>query len=427
MKTIKLPIIIDEADRGLLAQIQREASSCFRWSFNRHLDGKTNNEQTAGLKTLSFEYLNSWMIRSIIVQTGGQCDAHKATGQKQAPCFRRYAFNQFNKNKITKEELKQQRLIPIWICGEASKHGNRMIELSEKEVTFKYTKAKHFVFKLPHLRKNHKNLLNQLADAMKHNKLAVTISLSPSKSSISIIFDETKLQPNNTFKIKNRVLGIDLNPDWIGWSIIDVKDNEEIVVDSGSYELTNLHKKDNNHIKGHRNKINHETIEICHDLKEKFTHYKCENVVVEELDFSPKSLGSKGLNRKCKNQFNHSFFIKKIKMLCPAIEVNPAYSSLIGNLKYEFHDPVNASIEIGRRGVYKFNKGMFHPPVGGIKPQWKQVLTTNSTTSWKTIFDQIKTLNLRYRVQLDQLNNHSCFQFKSTKSKIKQFKHNHHV
>jgi len=43
------------------------------------------------------------------------------------------------------------------------------------------------------------------------------------------------------------------------------------------------------------------------------------------------------------------------------IEVNPVYSSLIGNLSYKVFDPVAASIEINRRGATKYESGNFYP------------------------------------------------------------------
>ena len=42
-------------------------------------------------------------------------------------------------------------------------------------------------------------------------------------------------------------------------------------------------------------------------------------------------------------------------------DVNPCYSSFIGNIQQGFVDATNASIEIGRRGLHKYKNGTFMP------------------------------------------------------------------
>ena len=43
------------------------------------------------------------------------------------------------------------------------------------------------------------------------------------------------------------------------------------------------------------------------------------------------------------------------------VEVNACYSSFIGNIQHDFTDPINAAVEIGRRGLFKYKKNMFYP------------------------------------------------------------------
>ena len=64
------------------------------------------------------------------------------------------------------------------------------------------------------------------------------------------------------------------------------------------------------------------------------------------------------------------------------IEVNPAYSSFIGNILYGSNstpDMIASSIEIGRRGYKKFQKGWFYLEfnVDDLNEQWKQTLNRN--------------------------------------------------
>ena len=49
----------------------------------------------------------------------------------------------------------------------------------------------------------------------------------------------------NLDKIQNRVLGIDLNPNYVGWSIVDWKSESEFkVIKSGVYSIKDLNDKD---------------------------------------------------------------------------------------------------------------------------------------------------------------------------------------
>ena len=64
---------------------------------------------------------------------------------------------------------------------------------------------------------------------------------------IYIIFEETDIYNYETKFIKNRVLSLDLNPNYIGWSIVDWKsENEFDVIKSGVYSIKKLNDKDFN-------------------------------------------------------------------------------------------------------------------------------------------------------------------------------------
>lgn len=70
-----------------------------------------------------------------------------------------------------------------------------------------------------------------------------------------------------------------------------------------------------------------------------------------------------------KNSWDRCLFESKLKMLSKLhgyefIEVNAAYSSIVGNIMYSNDvtpDMVAASIEIARRGFKKYQKSWFYP------------------------------------------------------------------
>jgi IS605 OrfB family transposase len=127
------------------------------------------------------------------------------------------------------------------------------------------------------------------------------------------------------------------------------------------------------------NKRKHEYIEICWDLVKKCVHFGVEKLVIEELNIKNGNLGNKNVNRK-NNFWLRNLISTKLKMLCnmfgiQCVEVNPAYSSIVGNLVYSDFDPVSSSREIGRRGYYKYEKGKFYPSLESVKHQWKEMVT----------------------------------------------------
>ena len=83
---------------------------------------------------------------------------------------------------------------------------------------------------------------------------------------------------------------------------------------------------------------------------------------MEDLDgITDKKKGSKEANRKTKNIWNRELIEEQILKHCnlKGIElrkVQPSYSSFIGNIMYTHFDPINAAIELARRGLYKYIK-----------------------------------------------------------------------
>ena len=112
------------------------------------------------------------------------------------------------------------------------------------------------------------------------------------------------------------------------------------------------------------------------------------------------------------------------KITCKLYKVNPAYSSFIGNLQFNFDDPINASLEIGRRGyecIIKKTK-QFYPEIilkEELRSQWKDKLNLDDIKSWKELFNLIKNLGMRYRVSTGVV----FSKFKTNKSLVSYISH----
>jgi hypothetical protein len=131
---------------------------------------------------------------------------------------------------------------------------------------------------------------------------------------------------------------------------------------------------------------------------------------LEDLNIKSKDTGyGKNGNRLILNKWVRNLFVNQMEKrnrLCniKTIKVLPHYSSYIGNIQHNYFDPINSSLEIGRRGyeVVILKNKKFYPDFiikNELMDQWKEHI--NSLTGWKDLFSLIKNLKLRYRVSLD--------------------------
>ena len=236
--------------------------------------------------------------------------------------------------------------------------------------------------------KGYREILRRLYNHQELKDLPITYKLST--EFIYISFEEDKLYKDefNFKKKKDRYCALDLNPNYIGYSIIDWKSsNEWKLVDSGVYSFKKINDA-YNEIKGTsssdekkiylNNKRRHEVIEVAKNLIEKCCYFKVENFVIEDLNFkNSKPSSDKDYNRLCRNQWIRNSFINNLKKRCSIFEINfmevlPQYSSFVGNIMFRslnLPDMVLSSIELSRRG-YEFK----HQYVLKDKPQIKNIV-----------------------------------------------------
>lgn len=207
-----------------------------------------------------------------------------------------------------------------------------------------------------------KHILQKLQLLMSEKKIPVTIRLK--KDHIYLTYDEAIVEKEKQFRhlFSNRVLGIDLNPNYFGLSILEFKQNNSYkVIFKECIDLTKLQRQSKDKIKFELYEINHRILNLC-----KVWHVG--KLVVEDLKFkNAKKFWSKDLNRLCRNQFRFGIVKSHLRTLCNTygveyVEINAAYSSIIGNFRHGSKtcpDMIAASIEIARRGYKKFEKGWF--------------------------------------------------------------------
>ena len=321
-------------------------------------------------------------------------------------------FKRRIKRLITKEDFKISKSRGFTSEGQANQKGNRhfKFDILNNTIIYKRNKKEHISLELPNLKKRTKEELLKIQYLMEEKKLPVTIKLK--NGHIFITFDEGVV--HNELKLKdlksNRVMGIDLNPNYIGFSVLEFKKDDTFsVIKKGVFDVTLLNKNFK------KNKKRHELRELNHKLIRLCIHYKDSKICVEDLSIKSSDKGQgKTFNRLCNNQWNREVSVSNLKVLSSTygielVEVNPIYSSFVGNIEYgnsTTPDMVASSIEIGRRGYKKFSKGWFYPTLNLEKVknkfnQWKEEIYSD-VENWKELFLKVKKSGMRYRFQLNE-------------------------
>ncbi|MBR4407453.1 MAG: hypothetical protein IKT27_03970 [Clostridia bacterium] len=407
MKTVKLqitnsPDVLDD---------MRVFSSVVRMAFNRYQDGLSEKEVYATVN--KYFCFNSWLLQSAVNEGNS---LYKVNGRGNVIFGGRGNLIKYLKGLVTKEQLRYLRLMPVCSVGAKDFRGNRLIDfdLTNNSVIYKPSRDTHTEIQFCPVKKKLAQELAKVQELAEQKKMPVTVKFTDRH--LFLTYDESLIY-NEAYKgLKhNRILGIDMNPNYIGVSVIEFgKDDDFKVLHKEVFDLTALtipsgessqHKKS----KYFTNKLKHETIAIAHRINKLVDYWKCSKLAIEDLSIKPtdKQKG-KCLNRLCNNKWERQLFVSKLKMLAgihkyELVEVNPAYSSIVGNFAYgneNTPDMVAASIEIARRAYKKFEKGWFYPKfnVERLDEQWKQTLSGVKT--WKNLFLKVKESKLKYRFLL---------------------------
>ena len=407
MKTVKLQI----SNKPDVLDDMRVFSSIVRMAFNRYQDGLSEKEVRSYVSQ-RFSH-NSWFIQSAVKEAQA---LFKANGDKRVLFGGKWNLKQYLKGLITKEQFKYSRMLPVCSCGEMLHSGNRLVDfdLPNNRLIYKPSRYKHTEIQFCPVKKKLANELAKVQELAEQKKMPVTVKFTGKH--LFLTYDESLIY-NEAYKgLKhNRVLGIDMNPNYVGVSVIEFdKDDEFRVLHKEVYDLTALTKSSgkasrDKHSKYLTNKLKHETLAVAHRINRLVDYWKCSKLAVEDLSIKPsdKQKG-KTFNRLCNNKWERQLFVNKLKMLAgihryELVEINPVYSSIVGNFAYgdeNTPDMVASAIEIARRAYKKFEKGWFYPRfnISHINEPWKQTLC--GVKSWKTLFPKVKEAKLKYRFLL---------------------------
>lgn len=414
MKTLTLNIT-NTVD---LLNEQRKFNCMVRYAYNRFKD-ELIEKDVRGLTRGIFKDQKSWFLQCAVKK--GE-EINNSAKDKKVIFGGKNNLKDYLNGKKTKEQYRLDKLVPIFIQGEASKNGNRSFEfhLDECYVIYKYSRNQHYKIEFGKPRRAWYRELKKIQQATVECKYAVSVGINVASSKLYVVFDEKLLMLKPYTHLKsNRVIGLDLNPNCIGLSVLEFNKNnsEDFVILHkeciSTYELNRKCVK--------TEKRHYELIKVAQHIDKLVDYWKCSKLCIEDLKIETKNnnkkkkeISKKEFNRLTHNMWCKNLLVNKLKMLANVngyeiVEVNPCYSSFIGNTLYgneQTPDMVAASIEIGRRCYNKYKKGHFYPVLNihFFEELWKQTL--KGVKTWKDLYLKAKKLGRKYRfLLLDYIQN----------------------
>lgn len=472
MVTIKLPYQTSKNNKEIILKLMKQQSNCIHHVFNKIKDSKNSLEQkdlTVIVNSMNnIDDIDSWFKQSAIFTANAKYGAFKENVKqiedynKENPGNKKRTPNSVvfggkklfidrALQKIKRKDFKLMRLDPLVSVGETGAEGNRKYVLDVIEnnlIMFYPDRHTEIEIRLPKLRKNYKEDLYKIQNLVENKKIPIQTGID--LSHIYISYDESSLSETICCPIDKRFMAIDMNPNEVGYSIVDwVDENNFSIVTTGILFIKKINDRQlklrapsddpkNIYL---NNKREHEIFEVSKELVEIVKHYRVSAFGLENLDLYSKDY-TKG--KKCNrlidnfwayNKFSKNLIKKLILSNMKYYSVPAAYSSFIGNLTHNnYPDPVAASIEINRRVYLSFLKDVtvkprvrFHglkrikiksrPVKVAIFPEFKEVKdalihtlevmnkrplkSLTDSDSWKDLYSKVKNSKLRYRVPLD--------------------------
>lgn len=405
-------ILLKIKDPFVIGRAQVEYTNVVRFSFNRAM--KNGMSKYDIFKTVESDMNNvshldlSW--RREAAKKGyamAQCakERYKKTGDPDdlKVTFRKKLFNKRLNGEITKEEYKQA-FKPFFMAFEGNKCdpcGNRKFRFDPD--TFKgvmYIDKQKIEFECEATSKRNLELIHRIYDAVSRKEMGVTLQCDGTY--LEITYDAERIAPDLTYDpIAGRVLAFDMNPNYIGLSIVDEGGeviHREVINLSGTIDR----------------KRKHELLEISGYIRRLCVHYRVEVVGFEKLRMKPKNWGKgKGFNKCVNRDWKRELLLDSLKknlalIRCRWMELPAEYSSFVGCMMYpDETDSVAASLELSRRLKIMKDKPKGKQPRGeaacprydaAFLNRWKKEGTdAGSVTGWVAAYKWAKKLKLSYR------------------------------
>ena len=428
MQVLKIKYKTDNLD--LIKDYMKQYSSCQHYVYNRIQEGLSQKQIKQNIKSLNnINLLDSWFI---------QCSFYDIPNKDKVIFGGKKNFFQRIKGKISKEEYKLKRLSSLYSIGEIvnkSVKANRKFHIEQDltSIIFKPNKQTKLQLNLIGVG-NRLNILKKLY--LKQEQHQIKIAYKLDLEYIYICFEETDIVNIEYQVISNRVMSIDMNPNYIGWSIIDWKSESDFnIIKSDVISIKKLNNYDQSlkdkglsseskERKYISNKRNYETLQISKNLINKAIYYKCQIFSIEDLNIKSGDCNKgRKFNKLVNNNWCRNKLINNLVKRCnifgiKLLQVKPEYSSFIGNFLFRtlnLPDPILASIEISRCGYEFYNqyitkvkeikKNIIQPKIDQFRNLWiKSLEEFDLKDNWldfKQLYLYFKKSKLKYRLSID--------------------------
>ena len=281
MKSIKLQI----TNAPNIQDDMRIFSSIVRMAFNRFQDGLSEKE-TRAYVSQRFEY-NSWFIQSAVKEASA---LYSSIGKNKVIFGGKRNLYKYLKGLITKEQFRYNRLSALCSIGEFARYGNRLVDfdLTHNRIFYKPSRGVHKEIQFHSVKKKLAKELELVQELADQKKMPITVKFTDKY--LYLTYDESMIYNEAYKNLKsNRILGIDMNPNYIGVSVLEFnKDDSFKVLHKEVFDisaLTNASGKASNHKKSKylTNKLRHETIAIAYKISKLVDYWKCSKLSVEDL------------------------------------------------------------------------------------------------------------------------------------------------
>ncbi|ACN98378.1 transposase, OrfB family [Sulfurihydrogenibium azorense Az-Fu1] len=360
----------NEKDKQTLINLMRKFSSCFKYSYNRLLEGHSRKDLKKDLQkmfNINSRYVDDaifkakWLINNCIER---EQNPKKVIfgGKRLFQLLKNKHINGKYREKL-KQKWQDRRKHCLYSRGDKSKKGNlnTRIEFEKDKIILRINTGERNWIKANIKRavnRQNDKWTNFIADLIQANQTNQYFPYSVEIRKINndfyafINYEEIKTEEPIITK-DNGVIGIDINanPFHIAMAFVKKDGNLENIEKLYLHNLLNKTKNQREYISW---QIAHQITDIA---KERNKAIAIENL--KDIPKGSKGDGSKKL-RKIKQQWIYKGLLDKIKILAKrkriqVIQVNPAYTSIVGSLKYapqyNLDKDIAGAFVIGRKAL----------------------------------------------------------------------------
>lgn len=405
MQTISVPYDCSDEGREFIRECRRLFSSAVRSAYTNAIKYPKQKELRDFVKSrFAGGFVDAWVLHCATLEAQ---DLRKVNPDGKLIFGSGKEFARRVKGLISNEEWKEKRLRPLCSRGDKTFLGNRHFRLSADARTCTFQMyGKKVELALPEMLGNSGQILREAAQLAASKKINLTFRIDSSKLHITIDPQDLPNHPERRLPVtivKGRALGIDLNPENIGLSVVENLRDPTLLSRTAllDHQLIELSKGGSLPAM-----LVRETLAAVCDRAIRLCRKWGVGLITFEKGLGKLRSGGRSLDRnRTLNFWARSLLVNMMRRKAAlagisVVEVWAGYSSTIGNLAFEAPDACASAAEIGRRGLALSAKKKDVLPEfeeGWLSGRRKDLTLPVEAGSWKNVHQAIKSAKLGYR------------------------------